>query len=112
MRSEGSYASFRLDHLGFYHYALDTVAGTSGSPIIQDGSVVGIHLGHDGVPNIGISSQTILNIMKTYREDGPCEAAYVLGKLVKPSCRERIAFLLKVVLRTLCEFLTMILTKK
>jgi hypothetical protein len=43
---------------GLLRYELDTLPGASGSPIIQDGRVVGVHLGYDPAckKNIGVTT--------------------------------------------------------
>lgn len=62
--------SHGADDLGFLTYDLDTEPGYSGSPIFQNGNLVGVHLGYDPKSklNIGISIVEIYSSYNAARE--------------------------------------------
>ena len=64
---EGDFVSAGEADSGFFFHTLDTVSGSSGSPILNDGQVIGIHLGAtvNTESNFGVWSHTF------FEEVGP-----------------------------------------
>lgn len=88
LASRGQADELAVDALGLYHYELDTEIGSSGSPLLQDGFVIGIHIGFKDGMNVAVSSRTILGLLRFGSDEDACAGSSSLL-----SCFERKAFL-------------------
>uniref|UniRef100_A0AAT9JG37 Serine protease n=1 Tax=Zootermopsis nevadensis sobeli-like virus 4 TaxID=3133525 RepID=A0AAT9JG37_9VIRU len=66
--------------LGFelYSYSGSTVAGMSGCPLVQNGKVIGMHLGTTGSVNVGVKTAYIQHLLTRLQTPQPESSDYAL----------------------------------